>query len=134
MRRFLVIAALLIMGAGAGAVMAQNGIPFDNGHGFATSEQKGQSDGQMQLALGQLQSASSSLQTGNGSAAIGSLQTAVLHFKQALPIYHGYREKALHASDRAILELQANGPKSIQHGSLHVGRAITFTQTALTIN
>jgi hypothetical protein len=134
MKRFLVFACLLAIALSAGAVLAQNGVPFDNGHGFASAAQKGQSDGQMQLALGQLQSAASDLQSSNSSAAIGALQTAVLHFQQALPIYHGNREKALHISNRAIIDLQANKPRSIDHATTRVNRAIGFTQTALSIN
>jgi hypothetical protein len=97
-------------------------------------QRKQQSDANIQAGLSQLQSAASALQSGGGSGVVGTLTTAYQDLKQALPIYHGYREKAMGATNHAIKALQRNGKQSVSRASADVGKAIADAQQALQTN
>lgn len=103
-------------------------------HMHVTPQQKQASDADISAGLSQLQSAAGELQSGNGGAAMGTLNTAIADLKSALPIYHGYRDRAIGAANHAVMALERNGKRSVMNASERVGKAITDAQTALTVN
>jgi len=133
-RLFLPLIAGLVVAA-TPVFALQNGVPRQHGaHARISPEKKQASDANMQSGLTQLQAAASALQSGNGNGAIGSLTSAVQSFQQALPIYHGLREKAMHKADRAVKALQRNGKQSVARATALVGSAISDAQQALQVN
>ncbi len=99
-----------------------------NGAGAA---RRAASNANMSSGLSALMSAQAALQGGNASGAITSLQGAIGSFNQAAPIYHGARERAIHAASNAIKVLGMNKKKSGEHAAALIGKAISEARLAL---
>ena len=116
-------------------------------HHVLNPAQKTASDALMSTGLTQLQAAQTALQA-NPAQAITNLQSAVTSMRQAMPIYKGFREKAIHKATRAMRILSringaagANGTRGaakIQKAraevSTLISTAISDAQTALSKN
>lgn len=100
-----------------------------------TPAEKQASDANVSAALQQEQAALAAMSSSGGAGtASADLQTAVSDLHAALPIYHGYRVKSMHACDNAIKQL-ARTPKNPAKWAARISgiiqRAITDAQSAL---
>jgi len=96
-----------------------------------TGQQKSESDQLMQTGLSGLQAASSAVQAGNGQAAYADLQSAHASMVSAEPIYHGYREKAIHSSETAMKVLESGKKGELARAAAIVARSIQDATTAV---
>lgn len=103
-------------------------------HKRITPGEKQASDQAMQAGLSQLQAAAGAIQQGGRTQAMADLQSAESSMTSALPIYHGHREEAMHAADRAMKELQRNGKKAQARSAESVAKAISDADAALRTN
>ena len=133
-RMFLVLMACLTGIAAGSSVSAKPGQHRAPGEHKVTAQQKAASDQSMQTGLAALQAASSAIQSGNAGQISSNLQSAVTAMQQALPIYQGHREKAIHAADAALKAMGGKGKREAQHVTTLVGRAIQDAQAALSTN
>jgi hypothetical protein len=100
----------------------------------ATPAQKQTSDQAMQAGLSQLQAAAAAIQQSTGGQVMQDLQAAESAFSSAMPIYHGHREEAMHATVRAMDVVQKNKKNARARAAAEVAKAISDAQTALQTN
>ncbi|MDR3706933.1 MAG: hypothetical protein P4L33_01425 [Capsulimonadaceae bacterium] len=95
-------------------------------HSKVTPAEKSASDALINQGLTQLTAAQTADNGGNLALAVSDLQSAVATMKQALPIYQGYRVKAMRQADRAIRQL--SHPKAASKAPAAIADANTALQ------
>jgi len=95
-------------------------------HSKVTADERQASNNLMSSALTDLSSAQNA---GNSSQASSSLNSAISKMSQALPIYHGYRIKAIGSARRALRQMSRR--KGVAKASSSVGQAVSDAKTAL---
>jgi hypothetical protein len=130
MKRLTTLTAVL----GCAALILAAVPSFAEGNGrHLTPAEKQASDQAMQAGLSDLQSASSALQSNPGQAA-SEIQAAITTMKSAMGIYHGYRDKSIHAAGRTIVILQRNRRNAVSRAETELDKAISDAQAALQTN
>lgn len=126
-KRILAAAAIAVFLSIAGSAVAwSQARPM---HSRVTPAEKQASNQLIAAAITQLQSAQGLLSGGNSTGASGEINIAFGDLRQALPIYHGYREKAMQDCRRALFQLAHPRRASLAPGS--VSTAITNANLAL---
>lgn len=129
-RRFIAAATLaaFLSVASAAITWSQTTTPRPRPmHSKVTPQEKQQSNAAISEAIQQLTAAQGALS--NPAAASGDVTAALSSLSQALPIYHGWRVKAMGQCKRAIRQLSHPKRASLAQGS--IATALTDANTAL---
>jgi len=129
-QRYITAAALAVILSTSFAATAwsQTNVP-PRLHTRITPQQKQASNQLISAAITQLSGAQSALGGGNAAGASAEVNVALSDLSQALPIYHGYRVKAMGASKRALRQL--SHPKRAAMAQSSIALAISDANTAL---
>ena len=109
------LAAALLSAACATTAWSQVVRPM---HSRVTPAEKQSSNNLVSAAITQLSNAQGLLSGGNSSGASGEINVALDDLHQALPIYHGYRERAMGECRRALFQLAHPRRASLAPGSV----------------
>lgn len=80
-------------------------------------------------AIAELTDAEGAYRQGSGPVAYANVNTALGELRQALPIYHGYRVKAMHECYRALVQL--SHPRRLLLAGATISAALTDANLAL---
>lgn len=120
-RRFIAVATIAAFLSTVGASITWSQVPTPTPkhrglHSKITPQEKQQSNADISQAIQQLTAAQGALS--NPAAASGDVTEALSSLSQALPIYHGYRVKAMGQCKRAIRQLSRPKRAAMAQGSI----------------
>jgi hypothetical protein len=128
-RRLITAGILATLLFGLSLATSWSDTPVQGSHSKYTAQQKQESNSLISAAITLLTQAQSALGSGNAAQASSDLTGAISDLTQALPIYHGYRVKAIGSAKRALRQL--SHPKVASNAPQSITQAITDANTAL---